>query len=148
MNRSCRKYDSTWVRDAAETYAFQSTAEHGDVAESHLSETSSVVSVADWTVSLSQLRRLLIAHEDRLACKAFDAVFQQRQTQHRVLLAWLGKSLAGSRPFCSADRCILVNAITWRARGSGDGAGDGVDGLEAEAPVEALEALKVTEKMR
>ncbi|KAH7131937.1 hypothetical protein B0J11DRAFT_520386 [Dendryphion nanum] len=59
-----------------------------------------------------------------LACKAFDTVFQRRQTQHRVLLAWLGNSLVTSRPLCSADRCMLVNAMTWPAGlGSGEGKG-------------------------
>ena len=71
-NRDGREYYRARVRDATQRHG-----RHGEDAEGRddIAETSSVVSVADWTVSLSQLRRLLIAHEDRLACKAFDAVF-------------------------------------------------------------------------
>ena len=68
-----------------------------------------MVSVADWRVSV------YFADSARLACKAFDVVFQRRQTQHRVLLAWIGRSLAAVRPTSNAESCILEGAIAWRA---------------------------------
>jgi hypothetical protein len=50
--------------------------------------------------------------EDRLACKAFVAVFQRKQTQHRALLSWLEKSLVGARISDPAERRMLECAIT------------------------------------
>ncbi|KAF2876099.1 hypothetical protein BDV95DRAFT_216780 [Massariosphaeria phaeospora] len=54
-----------------------------------------------------------------LACKAFGAVFQRRQTQHRPLLAWLDGSLAAVRPSSSAERRMLEGATTWRGGRAG-----------------------------
>ncbi|KAF2831906.1 hypothetical protein CC86DRAFT_365819 [Ophiobolus disseminans] len=48
-----------------------------------------------------------------LACKAFVAVFQRRQTQHRVLLVWLEKSLAAVRISDTAERQLL-ESVTQR----------------------------------
>ncbi|KAF2652082.1 hypothetical protein K491DRAFT_68676 [Lophiostoma macrostomum CBS 122681] len=56
-----------------------------------------------------------------LACKAFDVVFQRRQTQHRVLLGWIGRSLAAVRPTGSAETCMLEDAIAWRTGRAGAG---------------------------
>jgi hypothetical protein len=50
--------------------------------------------------------------QDRLACKAFFAVFQQKQTQHRALLVWLETSLARARISDAEERCMLESAIT------------------------------------
>ncbi|CAI6341564.1 unnamed protein product [Periconia digitata] len=46
-----------------------------------------------------------------LACKAFDAVFQQRQTQHRALLEWLRGSLAAVRLSKGVERDMLEAAV-------------------------------------
>ena len=60
-------------------------------------------------------RGLTDANEvDRLASKAFLAVFQRKQTQHRVLLVWLEKSLAAVRISEPAERCMLESAVTQR----------------------------------
>ncbi|KAF2710297.1 hypothetical protein K504DRAFT_430726 [Pleomassaria siparia CBS 279.74] len=60
-----------------------------------------------------------------LACKAFDDVFRQRQTQHRPLLTWLKRSLAAVRPpKNSAERSLIENAaVTWRAGHGGENGG-------------------------
>lgn len=70
-----------------------------------------MVSVADerlrgWTALMTS---------DRLACKAFSAVFQRRQTRHHALLAWLRGRLAAARPSSCAERCMLEDASAWRA---------------------------------
>lgn len=72
-----------------------------------------MVSVAQPGRSHSRTSSLM--NHGRLACKAFDAVFQRRQTRHRALLAWLRSSLAAVRPSGSAERCMLEGAISWRA---------------------------------
>ncbi|KAF2794045.1 hypothetical protein K505DRAFT_361455 [Melanomma pulvis-pyrius CBS 109.77] len=60
-------------------------------------------------------------HVQWLACKAFEAVFQRRQTQHCALLAWLRRSLAAARPSSAAERSLLEGAAaTWRAGHGGD----------------------------
>jgi hypothetical protein len=51
---------------------------------------------------------------DRLASKAYLAVFQRKQTQHRALLTWLEKSLAAVRISDVAERRLLEWAITQR----------------------------------
>lgn len=65
--------------------------------------------------------------DGRLACKAFDVVFQQRQTQHGALLAWLGGQMAAARPCSSAERQMLESAAAWRAEDR-DGHGSGRKG--------------------
>lgn len=64
---------------------------------------------------------------DRLACRAFEAVFQRRQTQHGGFLAWIARTMAAARPRCSVERRLLERAaIAWRAGRSGsDGGGTG-----------------------
>jgi hypothetical protein len=51
----------------------------------------------------------------RLACKAFADVFQRRQTQHGALLAWIERRMAAVRPLSRAERCMLDDAVAWRA---------------------------------
>ncbi|XTI92600.1 hypothetical protein V2W45_810284 [Cenococcum geophilum] len=50
-----------------------------------------------------------------LACQAFRAVFQRRQTRHATLLAWLNSSLAAVSPTCRADARMMDNATAGRA---------------------------------
>jgi hypothetical protein len=49
---------------------------------------------------------------DRLACKAFLAVFQRRQTGHGTLLSWLQKSLVAARISDASERGMLEAAIS------------------------------------
>ncbi|KAF1845712.1 uncharacterized protein K460DRAFT_366553 [Cucurbitaria berberidis CBS 394.84] len=53
-----------------------------------------------------------------LASKAFQTAFQRRQTQHRVLLKWLGASLAAVRMSSTTERGMLEAAIR-RCQGQG-----------------------------
>jgi hypothetical protein len=55
----------------------------------------------------------------RLACKAFHVVFQQRQTQHTALLAWLRVQMAAVRPSSTGERQLLESAAAWRTAGAG-----------------------------
>jgi hypothetical protein len=59
-----------------------------------------------------------LMNHDRLACKAFNVVFQRRQTQHRALLAWLRAQMAASRPSSSVERQMLESAAAWRVEGA------------------------------
>jgi hypothetical protein len=52
--------------------------------------------------------------KDRLACKAFQTVFQRKQTQHGTLLAWLKASLFSTRISSAEERRMLEEAIAWR----------------------------------
>ncbi|KAF9730454.1 Telomerase reverse transcriptase 2 [Paraphaeosphaeria minitans] len=45
-----------------------------------------------------------------LASRAFDTVFQRRQTQHHAVLAYLGGVQAAVRPPHKAERCMLEDA--------------------------------------
>jgi hypothetical protein len=58
---------------------------------------------------------VLVGHnaneQDRLACNAFLAVFQQQQTRHGALLGWLETSLARARISDADERCMLESAI-------------------------------------
>jgi hypothetical protein len=51
---------------------------------------------------------------DRLACKAFQTVFQRKQTQHGTLLAWLKASLSSTRISSAEERRMLEDVIAWR----------------------------------
>lgn len=73
-----------------------------------------MVSVAE-RASHSAERGLM--YHGRLACKAFDVVFQRRQTQHGALLAWLRVQMAAVRPRSSTERLMLEDAATWRTHG-------------------------------
>jgi hypothetical protein len=50
----------------------------------------------------------------RLACKAFQTVFQRQQTKHRALLLWLGNSLKAVRISDAAERNTLEDAAATR----------------------------------
>jgi len=50
----------------------------------------------------------------RLACRAFQAVFRRKQTQHRVLLVWLEKELKAVRFSDIEERRLLEAAVTRR----------------------------------
>ncbi|KAF2013655.1 hypothetical protein BU24DRAFT_242334 [Aaosphaeria arxii CBS 175.79] len=68
--------------------------------------------------NVERLRSLITRKQIQwLAFRAFNAVFQRRQTQHRVLLAWLAQSLAAVRPPANTERCMLEDAITWHRTG-------------------------------
>jgi hypothetical protein len=49
---------------------------------------------------------------DRLACKAFLAVFQRRQTGHGALLSWLQKALVAARISDASERELLEAAVS------------------------------------
>ncbi|KAF2134143.1 hypothetical protein P153DRAFT_105302 [Dothidotthia symphoricarpi CBS 119687] len=48
-----------------------------------------------------------------LACRAFQTVFQRRQTKHCVLLKWLGGELRKARFSSEMERGVLESACAW-----------------------------------
>ncbi|KAL6709686.1 Telomerase reverse transcriptase [Coniothyrium glycines] len=50
-------------------------------------------------------------HLQWLACKAFQEVFQRKQTQHGGLLAWLQAAIVGARASDVSERSLLEEAI-------------------------------------
>lgn len=53
---------------------------------------------------------------DRLACKAFQTVFQRQQTRHGALLAWLTIAYSSVRVSDPSERQLLEEASTWHLR--------------------------------
>lgn len=52
----------------------------------------------------------------RLACKAFETVFQRRQTQHGILLKWIRGELRKTRMCSEREREMLEGACAWGQR--------------------------------
>jgi hypothetical protein len=78
----------------------------GDVAH-QTSETGSVLRTMRGETSMDQNNA---DKADRLACKAFLAVFQRRQTGHGALLSWLQKALVAARISDASERELLEAA--------------------------------------
>jgi len=68
-----------------------------------------------WLEAGGLTKRRHLTGAGRLACQAFRAVFQRRQTRHATLLAWLNSSLAAVSPTCRADARMMNNATAGRA---------------------------------
>ena len=56
-------------------------------------------------------RRERVLTKDRLASKAFETVFQRKQTRHGALLKWLRARLAAVRISSTTEREVLEAAI-------------------------------------
>ena len=68
-----------------------------------------------WLEAGGLRKRRHLTGAGRLACRAFWAVFQRRQTRHATLLTWLNSSLAAVSPTCRTDARIMDNAAAGRA---------------------------------
>jgi len=55
-----------------------------------------------------------LAH--RLACKAFNDVFQPKQTRHRRLLDWLDHALTVAWPSSHRESAALLRVVTGISR--------------------------------
>jgi hypothetical protein len=52
----------------------------------------------------------------RLACKAFNDVFQWKQTSHRTLLDWLKGEIESSWPASHLEQAALLRVVSTASR--------------------------------
>lgn len=57
-------------------------------------------------------RRACGLTRDRLCYRAFQSVFQRKQTKHALLLRWLAARAAAGRPRGAAERAALAQAVS------------------------------------